>query len=153
MAFSYFLYKMAHYLHHHLVTLDVPASQTCPICLSVCADRDQLPTSERLRDFHSVRFVKLQRERGRERNILSDGDLITHTFTNQSDRQLNLTLWRSFLKWTVYHKQLALLRSGALSKRHVKTTVSGKMKKVSAWKHWLDHAVNFLIDHTFQRCT
>lgn len=88
---------MAHYLHHHLVTLDVPASQTRPICLSVCADRDQLPTFERLRDFHSVRFMKLQRERQRERekNILSDGDLI---FANQSDRQLNLTLWRSFLK-------------------------------------------------------
>lgn len=71
---------MAHYLHHHLVTLDVPASQTCPICLSVCADRDQLPTFERLRDFHSVRFMKLQRERERERKTFHRTVIWSHTY-------------------------------------------------------------------------
>lgn len=86
-AFSYFLHKMAHYLHHHLVTLDVPASQTCPICLSVCADRDQLPTFVRLGDFHSVRFMKLQREKGREREKHFIGRWFDHTHVHKSKRQ------------------------------------------------------------------
>lgn len=87
--------QMANYLHYNLVTLDLPAFQTHSICLSDCADGNQLLTFQSLERLPSVRFTKLLR------SILMTTDLITDLQIRPSADRFNgthLGLWQSFLK-------------------------------------------------------
>lgn len=65
---------MAEYLHHHFGTLDVPAFLTRPICLSGCADRNQLLTFKSLGRFPFVRFMKLLKKYLYERRFDNKSD-------------------------------------------------------------------------------